>query len=65
MAVQAQTEVDRLFASAREGSNSCLGRLLTLYTNYLKLLVTAQLDSRLRVRVSPSDYRTRFQAISS
>jgi RNA polymerase sigma-70 factor (ECF subfamily) len=32
-----------------------LGRLLTLYTNYLKLLVTTQLDNRLRVRVSPSD----------
>jgi RNA polymerase sigma-70 factor (ECF subfamily) len=29
--------------------------LLTQYTNYFKLLVTAQLDSRLQVRVSPSD----------
>src|SRR5688572_32875693 len=44
-----------LFTSARAGSNSSLGRLLTLYTNYLKLLVTAQLDDRLRGRVSPSD----------
>ena len=52
---KAQSEVDRLFTSARAGSNSCLGRLLTLYTNYLKLLVAAQLDHRLRVRVSPSD----------
>jgi RNA polymerase sigma-70 factor (ECF subfamily) len=26
-----------------------------LYSNYLRLLVTAQLDSRLKVRVSPSD----------
>jgi RNA polymerase sigma-70 factor (ECF subfamily) len=42
-------------AAASAGSNSCLGRLLTLYTNYLKLLVTAQLDERLRGRVSPSD----------
>jgi RNA polymerase sigma-70 factor (ECF subfamily) len=41
--------------AARQGSNSCLGRLLALYTNYLKLLVAAQLDSRLRARVSPSD----------
>ena len=38
----------QLFTSARQGSNSCLGRLLTLYTNYLKLLVAAQLDNRLR-----------------
>jgi len=55
MAVHAQSEVDRLFTSARDGSSACLGRLLTLYTNYLKLLITAQLDSRLRPRVSPSD----------
>src|SRR5215510_14142365 len=52
---QAQGEVDQLFASARAGSSSCLGRLLTLYSNYLKLLIAAQLDHRLRVRVSPSD----------
>jgi len=50
-----QSEVGQLFTSARAGSNSCLGQLLTLYTNYLKLLVTAQLDDRLRGRVSPSD----------
>jgi RNA polymerase sigma-70 factor (ECF subfamily) len=55
MATEAQGEVDKLFASARQGSTSCLGRLLTLYSNYLKLLITAQLDERLRVRVSPSD----------
>jgi RNA polymerase sigma-70 factor (ECF subfamily) len=55
MAAQSQTEVDRLFTAARAGSNSCLGRLLTLYGNYLKLLVAAQLDARLRTRVSPSD----------
>jgi RNA polymerase sigma-70 factor (ECF subfamily) len=51
----AQGEIDQLFASARQGSSSCLGRLLTLYSNYLKLLIAAQLDDRLRVRVSPSD----------
>lgn len=55
MSIHAQSEVDRLFASARNGSSSCLGRLLTLYNNYLKLLITAQLDSRLRPRVSASD----------
>jgi RNA polymerase sigma-70 factor (ECF subfamily) len=55
MTSHAQSEIDKLFASAREGSSSCLGRLLTLYSNYLKLLIAAQLDDRLRVRVSPSD----------
>ena len=55
MTSHAQSEIDQLFASAREGSTSCLGRLLTLYSNYLKLLIAAQLDDRLRVRVSPSD----------
>jgi RNA polymerase sigma-70 factor (ECF subfamily) len=55
MTVSAQSEIDRLFTSAREGSTTCLGRLLTLYTNYLKLLVATQLDHRLRGRVSPSD----------
>jgi RNA polymerase sigma-70 factor (ECF subfamily) len=55
MTVRAQSEVDKLFTSARQGSSSCLGRLLALYTNYLKLLVAAQIDQRLRVRVSPSD----------
>src|SRR5687768_17974796 len=55
MTVRAQTEVDRLFTCALPISSSCLGRLLTLYTNYLKLMVTTQLDTRLRGRVSPSD----------
>jgi RNA polymerase sigma-70 factor (ECF subfamily) len=44
-----------LFTSACAGSNASLGRLLTLYANYLKLLVTAQMDDRLRGRVSASD----------
>jgi RNA polymerase sigma-70 factor (ECF subfamily) len=55
MTVRAQSEIDRLFTAAREGSSSCLGRLLTLYSNYLKLLVATQMDNRLRGRVSPSD----------
>ncbi len=55
MTSHAQSEIDKLFASAKQGSTSCLGRLLTLYSNYLKLLIAAQLDDRLRVRVSPSD----------
>jgi len=55
MTSHAQSEIDQLFTSAKQGSTSCLGRLLTLYSNYLKLLIAAQLDDRLRVRVSPSD----------
>src|SRR5438477_3946422 len=51
----AQTKAEQLFTSARAGSPSCLSELLALYANYLKLLVAAQLDNRLRVRVSPSD----------
>jgi RNA polymerase sigma-70 factor (ECF subfamily) len=50
-----QSNIGQLFTSARAGSNSSLGRLLTLYSNYLKLLVAAQLDDRLRGRVSASD----------
>lgn len=34
---------------------SSLGRLMSLYANYLKLVVSAQLDARLRTRVSASD----------
>jgi RNA polymerase sigma-70 factor (ECF subfamily) len=55
MTARPQSEVDRLFTSAQAGSASSLGRLLTLYSNYLKVLVAAQLDTRLQVRVSPSD----------
>lgn len=55
MPSKSQVEIDQLFASARAGSSSCLGRLLTLYSNYLRLLIAAQLDERLQARVSPSD----------
>jgi RNA polymerase sigma-70 factor (ECF subfamily) len=55
MVTRTQPDASQLFMSARDGSTSCLGQLLALYTNYLKLLVSAQLDSRLRARTSPSD----------
>ena len=48
MTETAKSEIDGLFAAARAGSTPGLGRLLSLYTNYLKLLVAAQLDQRLR-----------------
>lgn len=46
---------DELLGHARAGSSECLGQLLQLYANYLKLLVLAQLEQNLRARVSPSD----------
>jgi RNA polymerase sigma-70 factor, ECF subfamily len=55
MSASAQSEINSLFTAAREGSRASLGRLLTLYTNYLRLLVSTQLDNRLRTRVSLSD----------
>lgn len=55
MMADSQLDAGQLFMAARGGSSSCLGQLLALYSNYLKLLVSAQLDSRLRARVSPSD----------
>ena len=49
------TTTDDLLGRAQAGSGECLGQLLQLYANYLKLLVLAQLEQNLRVRVSPSD----------
>jgi RNA polymerase sigma-70 factor (ECF subfamily) len=51
----ASAGVQRLLSGAREGDEQQLGRLLTLYRNYLTILATTQLDARLRRRVSPSD----------
>ncbi len=50
-----QSTTDELLGQARSGSVESLGHLLQLYTNYLKLLVLAQLERNLRARVSPSD----------
>lgn len=44
-----------LLDDARRGSETSLGRLMQLHANYLKLVVTSQLDDRLRTRVSSSD----------
>jgi len=44
-----------LLAHAKRGDEQELGQLLQLYRNYLVILATAQLDGRLRRRVSPSD----------
>ncbi len=44
-----------LLGRARRGSTSSLGQLMTLYSTYLKAVVSAQLDQRLKTRVSASD----------
>ena len=44
-----------LIADARDGTDESLGRLLLLYTNYLKFLASMHIDPRIRARVSPSD----------
>ncbi len=45
----------QLLEKARAGSADALGELLQLYENYLRVLVLAQFEARLRARVSPSD----------
>ncbi|HEY6564181.1 MAG TPA: sigma factor, partial [Pirellulaceae bacterium] len=44
-----------LLTGARAGRGDCLGELLQRFGNYLTVLSTAQLDAKLRGRVSPSD----------
>ena len=44
-----------LLVQAKRGDAQQLGQLLQLYRNYLVILASAQLDARLRRRVSPSD----------
>ena len=50
-----QTTTGRLLESAKAGREEHLGQLLLMYSNYLKLMATAQLDRKLRARISPSD----------
>ncbi|MFK8112461.1 MAG: sigma-70 family RNA polymerase sigma factor [Rubripirellula sp.] len=45
----------RMLMDAKGGDTESLGRLLQSYQNYLKLLARAQLDDKVRGRVSPSD----------
>ncbi len=53
--VDAQASSIELMQSAQQGEEGCLGRLLQRYANYLRVLSAAQLDPKLRGRVSPSD----------
>src|SRR3954447_25263205 len=50
-----ESGVDNMLAHARKGDEQQLGKLLTLYRNYLTILAATQLDARLRRRISPSD----------
>lgn len=51
----AANNAETLLNQALAGAESSRGALLQMYSNYLKLLARAQLDERIRVRVSPSD----------
>lgn len=64
MNIASQTTTGRLLNAARDGQEESLGKLLQLYCNYLKLIATAQLDRKLRGRMSPSDIvqETLFEA---
>ena len=55
MCDEPEVTAEELLAQARSGSNECLGQLLQLYNNYLRFLVLAHLEHRLRARVGPSD----------
>lgn len=48
-------DVVRLLNGARQGNRQQIGELLQHYRRYLMLLATAQIEKRLRPRVSPSD----------
>jgi RNA polymerase sigma-70 factor (ECF subfamily) len=49
------SEAMTLLYEAKRGGSREQGKLLALYTNYLKIMAQSQLDRRIRRRVSPSD----------
>jgi RNA polymerase sigma-70 factor (ECF subfamily) len=51
----ASIRLESLIRKAKNGDGESLGALLQTYVNYLKLLSEAQLDNRVRQRVSSSD----------
>ncbi|HUT92260.1 MAG TPA: sigma-70 family RNA polymerase sigma factor [Thermoguttaceae bacterium] len=55
MRLESPPDQEQLLRSARAGKLECLGQLLQLYGNYLKLLAATQIDEKLLARSSPSD----------
>lgn len=51
----AASSIGGLLASARSGSNAAIGRLLSMYSTYLRVIVAAQIGARVRARIDPSD----------
>jgi RNA polymerase sigma-70 factor (ECF subfamily) len=49
------SSIPSLISDARRGQRSSIGLLLQQYRNYLMVLAAAQIEHRLRPRVSPSD----------
>ncbi len=49
------SEILTLLHDAKRGGVKEQGKLLSLYSNYLKIMAQSQLDRRIRRRVSPSD----------
>ena len=50
-----KSQADRRFAKLRRGGTEDVGQLLEAYRNYLRLLATTLIDSKLRARISASD----------
>ncbi len=55
VASSSSLRVDRLIDQARHGAADGLGQLLDSYRNYLRLLATTQIDSKLQAKFSASD----------
>ena len=49
------SDPQQLLTKARQDEPACLGRLLQFYYNYLRLLASTQIDTKLQARFSPSD----------
>lgn len=54
-ASSADNRLGSMLASARQGDPQRLGQLLECYRSYLTIIASAQLDTRLQKRISPSD----------
>ncbi|MHB8897549.1 MAG: sigma-70 family RNA polymerase sigma factor [Thermoguttaceae bacterium] len=55
MCTTSQPDPQQLLQQARIDPEGVLGQLLQLYGNYLRVLASAQIDTKLQARISPSD----------